>query len=142
MEAKHNGGGHNLPTITDERLSLIQGAFYLTTGIWPLVSIRTFERVTGPKTDKWLVKTAGVLITAIGGALTLAGARRAVNDETRLLAVASAAALTAIDITYVAKKRIAPVYLLDAGVELALICGWVKGAHWHRRDRDVTGSSN
>lgn len=59
-----------LPALrADECLALAQGAFYLATGIWPLVSMRTFERVTGPKTDKWLVKTAGVLITAIGGAL-------------------------------------------------------------------------
>src|SRR5262245_13986109 len=35
--------------------------------------MRTFERVTGPKTDKWLVKTAVVVINALGGALTLSG---------------------------------------------------------------------
>jgi hypothetical protein len=32
------------------------------TGLWPLVSIGTFQQVTGPKTDLWLVKTVGVLI--------------------------------------------------------------------------------
>jgi hypothetical protein len=36
-----------------------QGAFYLSSGVWPLISMRTFERITGPKTDKWLVKTGG-----------------------------------------------------------------------------------
>jgi hypothetical protein len=120
-----NHDGH-LPALRPEEcLSLGQGVFYLATGIWPLLSMRSFEQVTGAKVDKWLVKTAGVLITAIGSALTLAGARRNVSAETRVLAVASAAGLTAIDLVYVAKRRIAPVYLLDAVVELALIGGWI-----------------
>jgi hypothetical protein len=104
---------------------LFQGVFYLATGVWPLVSMRSFEQVTGPKTDKWLVKTAGVVITAVGGALAMAGACRRVSPETEFLAVASAAGLTAIDIVYVAKRRIAPIYLLDAVAELAIIGGWL-----------------
>jgi hypothetical protein len=106
------------------RLLLAQGGYYVATGIWPLVSMRTFELVTGPKTDKWLVKTVGVLVTAIGSTLTLAAAQKNISPEARLLAIGSAASLTAIDIVYVAKRRIAPVYLLDAAAELALIGSW------------------
>jgi len=29
-------------------------------GVWPLVSLRTFEGVTRPKVDSWLVKSVGV----------------------------------------------------------------------------------
>ena len=46
-----------------------QGVYYLVTGIWPLVHMGSFQRVTGPKVDGWLVQTAGVLITAIGATL-------------------------------------------------------------------------
>src|SRR5437764_10320112 len=55
-------------------LSWVQGVYYLLTGVWPLVSIRTFQIVTGVKTDNlptgreadhWLVMAVGVLITAI-----------------------------------------------------------------------------
>jgi hypothetical protein len=55
-------------------LSLGQGVFYLATGLWPLLNIRTFERVTGPKTDKWFVKTAGVGRRDWGGAQASGGA--------------------------------------------------------------------
>ena len=103
------------------RLMLVQGAYYLVTGVWPIVSMRTFERITGPKTDKWLVKTVGILVSAIGATLVLGGLRRSNQLETKVLAVASAGALTAIDVTYVAKRRIAPVYLLDALAEVAFI---------------------
>ena len=100
---------------------IAQGLFYVATGVWPLVSMSTFERVTGPKADKWLVKTVGVLVTSIGAALVLGGLRRSVAPEAKLLATASAIGLTAIDVNYVAKGRIAPVYLLDAVAELGLL---------------------
>ena len=100
---------------------LTQGVYYVATGMWPLVNMRSFERVTGPKVDKWLVKTVGVLVTTIGGALLVAATRRRISPEARVLAAGSAAGLAAIDAYYVAKRRIAPVYLLDAVTELALL---------------------
>ena len=106
-------------------IALVQGIFYVVIGVWPLVSIRSFERVTGPKTDRWLVKTAGVVITDIGAALTLAALRRSVTREIQLLAVSSAFSLAGIDVIYVARKRIAKVYLLDALAELALVAAWM-----------------
>jgi hypothetical protein len=105
-------------------LALAQGVFYLVTGVWPLLSIRSFELVTGPKTDRWLVKTAGVLITVIGAALALAGRRKSVTPELRLLALGSALGLTGIDVVYVARGRISKVYLLDAAAELGLVALW------------------
>jgi hypothetical protein len=105
-------------------LSLAQGLFYFITGVWPLVSIGSFQKVTGPKTDLWLVKTTGVLISVIGVVLLVAGFRRREGPEIPLLAVGSAAGLTGIDVVYVAKKRISPIYLLDALVELGLIGWW------------------
>ncbi|MFH5804425.1 hypothetical protein ACG2DA_10255, partial [Alienimonas sp. DA493] len=57
------------------RLLVGQGLYYVATGVWPLVHIRSFEFVTGPKTDDWLVQTVGALVLAIGGTL-LYGARR------------------------------------------------------------------
>ena len=105
-------------------LSLAQGAYYVITGVWPLVSIRTFQKVTGPKTDLWLVKTVGVVVGVIGGVLAVAGLRRQTAPEIPLLAVGSAAGLAGIDIVYVAKKRISSIYLLDAAAELLLIAGW------------------
>jgi hypothetical protein len=107
-----------------------QGAYYLLTGIWPLINMESFERVTGAKTDKWLVKTVGVLVAAIGGSLMVAArGDHTVSREAQLLAAVSAAGLSLIDITYVAKSRIAPVYLLDALGELTLIAAASKSSN-------------
>ncbi|MGZ8500472.1 MAG: hypothetical protein ACXW5W_18815 [Candidatus Binatia bacterium] len=108
------------------RVIFTQGAYYLITGVWPLLHMDSFERVTGPKTDKWLVKTVGVLVAAIGSSLMVAARGHRVSPEAQLLAAASAAGLSLIDLTYVAKSRIAPVYLLDALSELALLATTAK----------------
>jgi hypothetical protein len=105
-----------------------QGIYYVATGIWSLVSIDTFQSVTGPKTDTWLVKTVGALVLAIGCVLTFSAFKRRIPVETAMLAAGTAAGLAAIDTAYVSKGRIAPVYLLDAAAEvvglLILIRRW------------------
>lgn len=105
-----------------------QGAYFLLTGIWPLFGMRSFERITGPKRDRWLVKTVGGLVAVVGGALILAAWRRpaAVTDERELplVAVGSAATLAAVDVVYVARGRIAPIYLLDALAEAICLAAW------------------
>jgi hypothetical protein len=106
------------------RIAWLQGAFYLASGLWPLIDIDSFQDVTGPKHDLWLVRTVGVLVTVIGGVLVYAARGRRVTSEIALLAAGSALGLAAIDITYVALKTISPVYLEDSVVELGLVALW------------------
>lgn len=121
MQEEQDGGRADLLSL----VALGQGLFYLVTGVWPLVSIRSFEWVTGPKRDRWLVKTVGALIAVIGGATALAGRRKRVTAEIALLASGSAASLAAIDVIYVSRGRIRPIYLLDAISEAGLIVAWL-----------------
>lgn len=113
------------------RLARLQSGYYTISGIWPLLSMRSFEAITGTKTDRWLVKTVGLLLTVVGVALGLASRRREVAPELALVAAGSAGALATIDTVYVARRRIRPVYLLDALVEAALLIGWLRW--WRRR---------
>ena len=107
------------------RLPLAQGVYFLLTGIWPLLSMRTFEMVTGPKVDRWLVKTVGLLVAVIGASL-LADASRP-SRGTRLLGAGGAAALGGIDVVYALKGRISKIYLADAVVEALLVGLWGRG---------------
>jgi hypothetical protein len=108
----------------DVALCAAQGVYFLVTGVWPLLSMSTFEAVSGPKTDDWLVKTVGALVTVIAIVLLTSAARRSIANETRLLAVAAAAALAAVDIVYSSTGVISKIYLIDAAVEFAFIAGW------------------
>jgi len=104
-------------------LLFLQGAYFLATGVWSLVAIGSFQKVTGPKTETWLVKTVGVLVSVIGTVLMSGAVRRQPSVELRTLALGSPAGLAAIDVAYVAKRRIRTVYLLDALAEAALVAG-------------------
>lgn len=107
-----------------ERLAVGQGAFYLATGLWPILHMRSFEAVTGEKIDDWLVKTVGAMIAVVGTVTTVAGVRRRVTPEIALLAAGSAAVLAAVDVIYNTKRVIPPVYLLDAVAEAGLVGAW------------------
>jgi hypothetical protein len=104
-------------------LALGQGLWWAATGVWPLVHLPSFEAITGRKRDRWLVRTVGVLVLAVGGTLALAARARRVTPELRLLALASAAGLGAIDVAWAGPRR-AP-YLADAAFEAALVAGWL-----------------
>jgi hypothetical protein len=105
-------------------LAIGQGAYFAATGVWSLVHMPSFEAVTGPKTDKWLVRTVGVLVTVIGGVLMAAAARRRITAETAALAIGSAVGLGAIDVVYGGTGRISRIYLADAAVEAAVVTAW------------------
>ena len=97
-----------------ESLALAHGLYYVLTGLWPIISMRSFEAVTGPKRDGWLVRMVGLLAVVIGLAV-LRGRER----PDPILAVGAPLAFAAIDGTYVARGRISRVYLADAAAELA-----------------------
>jgi hypothetical protein len=102
-------------------MALGQGAALIGLGAWPIASMSTFERVTGPKHDDWLVRTVGGLCIAIGTGL-VAGSGR--PTSVRPLGVATAATFLATDVIGFRSGRLRPVYLLDAVAEGAIIAGW------------------
>jgi len=105
-------------------LAKMQGAYFAATGLWPLLHMRSFLAVTGPKTDLWLVQTVGALVTCIGGQLLISAQDEGNAENLTALAAGSAAALALIDVLHVARKRISPIYLLDAAAEIGLVYLW------------------
>ena len=99
----------------------LQAGYFALTGIWPFVSISTFQMVTGPKAELWLVRMVGLLALVIGVTLLTAALSARVTPEIILLAIASAAAFAAIDVGYAMIGRIARIYLADAAVEASFI---------------------
>jgi hypothetical protein len=101
-----------------------QSIYYMATGLWPFVDIDSFQKVTGPKVDLWLVKTVGALVTVIGAVLALGWRRGAANPEAPILATGSAAGLAGIGFYYSLRGRISKIYLVDAVAEVAIILIW------------------
>jgi hypothetical protein len=116
-------------------VAYVQAIYYVPSGIWPLVHMRSFEWVTGPKVDRWLVKTVGGLITVVGAVLGLGASSRRVTPEVRVLAVGSAVSLAMIDLVYVRRGRIRRIYTLDAIANLGLAIAMI-AASSQSRDTD------
>ena len=57
-------------------VAFAQGSYFLVTGAWALVHIESFQKVTGPKADLWLVKTVGLLLVGMGAGLIVAALRQ------------------------------------------------------------------
>ena len=106
-------------------LPWFHGLYYLISGVWPLLSITSFQLVTGEKTDLWLVKTVGLLLMISGCVLVVAAYRRRIHLEIVILAVGNAFVLSLIEVMYWAAGTISPIYLLDAVLEGLLIAGWL-----------------
>ncbi len=112
----------------------VLAAYYVVTGLSPLISMKAFEMITGPKTDDWLVHMVGLLAATIGVTLRVGAREEKPSGTMVLLAVLSAASFTAIDVVYALRGVISKVYLLDAALEvpLALALLFV----WYRREGD------
>jgi hypothetical protein len=113
-----------MATITPEGLTntlMLQGVYYALTGIWPVLAIRSFLKITGDKRDLWLVKGFGLLVVMVGATLLVAAGRGHLFIEIRVLAATCAFALALIDIVYVLKGTLLPVYLVDAAAQLLML---------------------
>jgi hypothetical protein len=110
-----------------------QSLYYAATAIWPLVHYDSFERVTGPKSERWLVETVSCLVTAIAASLAIATRRPLVATESLVLATGSAVGLGAIDVLYVARGRLRLVYAADAATQAVFLALIARSARKRRR---------
>ena len=83
-----------------------------------ILHVESFQAVTVPKADLWLVYTGGSLITVIGVSLLAVAQSPTVERTLWTLATSSYLALSLVDIVFVARRIIRPIYLLDSLLEL------------------------
>jgi hypothetical protein len=110
--------------LTPQQVAAAQAVYYAPTSIWALVHRPSFEAVTGPKADYWLVRTVALLLLSISGGLALAARRDEVSTPVAVIATATAASLSGVDVVYVAKRRIRWTYLLDVPPNTVLLAAW------------------
>ena len=111
--------------VDDVVLARAHGLFNAAGGLWPLVHMRSFEAVLGPKTDRWLVQTVAGLMLGNGLAQTFATPSPDGLAAARRLGLATALTLATIDVVYAPAGRISKIYLLDAVLELGWVAAWL-----------------
>ena len=114
-------------------------ACLVATGVWPIVHRRSFEAVTGPKSDYWLVRTVGGLTTATGVTLGITALRGRRPPEAVSLALSTGLVFGLADLR--AARTESWIYLGDLGAQ-RFPPGWVAGRQSDRaRLRTATPSS-
>ena len=106
------------------RVAVAHGVFNLASGLWPLVNMRSFEAVTGPKVDDWLVRMVALLLV-VNGVVQLRSRTPDELVQARRLGIGTAAAAATIDLLY-GGRRISRIYLADAAVELGWVAAWLR----------------
>ncbi|MDG9720451.1 hypothetical protein [Streptomyces sp. DH24] len=109
-------------------LAVAHGAFNIVGGLWPLLHLRSFEWVFGPKTDVWLQMTTGGLLASAGVAQLAAAGDAQGPGHARRIGLGTALTLLAVDLVYVPKGRIRPTYLLDAAMQTGWITAWLRSS--------------
>jgi|SRR5690625_6866 len=65
-----------------DMVAIIQGGYFVVTGLWPIFHMRSFEAISGRKKEKWLVKAMGAMIACVGGAVLRDGLERRADERT------------------------------------------------------------
>jgi hypothetical protein len=94
----------------------LHGSYYLLTGLWPLLHLRSFEAVTGPKADRFVLRAASALFTVIGGFMVVEA--RSDPRATARLGALTAAATATVSLRH--WPAIRAVYVVDAVVQFGL----------------------
>jgi hypothetical protein len=116
-------------------LLIIQGFYTFITALWAIIDIDSFMKVTGPKTDIWLVKTVSIVLAGVG--LTLLShltERDKPVFPAILLGCFTSAGLAFIDFYYTSSNTIPLVYATDGFIEVAFFIGWMIVLARTRRD--------
>jgi hypothetical protein len=108
-----------------------QGVFYVVTGLWPIIHLRSFEKFTGRKQQRegLLAQSMGGLIAAVGVALIAGSLEKRPSAALKWLGMGSALALGVADLVFarrnIIKHQTSKSYLADAAAEGAALAGWI-----------------
>ena len=83
-------------------------------------------KVTGPKTDIWLVKTVSVVLAAIGITLLAHASAKETNKlPTAILGMTTSLGLSIIDFYYSGNDVISMIYAVDGAIEILFFVVWI-----------------
>jgi hypothetical protein len=94
----------------ERKIAGVMAANYVATSAWLLVHVPSFQAVTGPKKERWLVRMVGTLAVANALALAVCARKARLSSESRALAIPRAAAFATVDVVSVVDGPDHPVY--------------------------------
>src|SRR5688572_2332657 len=105
-------------------LCIVQGLYTLLTALWALTHIDSFIRVTGPKTDIWLVKTVAAILLSIATCFLYGPFVKQDHFLVIVVGITSSAALASIDFYYTGNNTINKIYQADGYLQVLFFLLW------------------
>lgn len=107
-------------------IPLVQGIYLMITALWPLLDINSFMRMTGRKTDIWLVKSVSVLLLSLVIILWKAALKPQPIPLSNAAAVmVGTGGLAAVEFSYYFNGTISRIYMIDAIIEMFFLLWWI-----------------
>lgn len=100
------------------------GAYYLFAGAWPLVHMDSFEAVTGPKPDEFLVRTVG-LILLMTGTILLSQRRAPWERSAVFAAMGTALILGCVAVVSASGGWVWKVFFAEGAMHLLFATAWI-----------------
>ncbi len=109
-------------------LAKLHGTYCVVGGLWPLLHMASFEAVTGPKEDDWLVRSVAGILFVVGAVLLREGFRGRVSTGVRTMAGGVAAVLGIVAVVSSLAGFISWLYFIDGLFHLAFSVAWALGS--------------
>ena len=111
---------------TRVKLAFAQGTYVLVGALWPLLSMASFEEVTGNKRDEWLVRSVAGILLVLGSLLVHdAFFHRHIARTLRIMASGISLVLGVVALFSSLSGRVSWLYLPDGVIHIAFAVGWI-----------------
>lgn len=111
----------------------LQAVYYLVTGLWPLIHLKSFFEVTGPKTDVWLVQMVGVLIFSYSILFFYMAFTRRLLQVHAVVGSLIAFGIGCIELYHYLQGTLRGIYYVDFIIEVCFFMYWIFYLIYHHR---------
>ncbi|GAB0157916.1 hypothetical protein CHRYSEOSP005_32100 [Chryseobacterium sp. Alg-005] len=118
-------------------IPLVQGIYFFITGVWPLIHLKSFMEVTGPKTDIWLVQTVAVLILSHSMLFFYIAFKKRILPVYALMGMITTSGLAIIELYYYFQGTLKWVYFIDSVIEILFFIYWLWYLLYDRRKKSI-----
>ena len=102
----------------------LHAAYLLIGGAWPLVHMPSFEAVTGPKDEHWLVRSVAGILIVISITLFAQLGKGRIEYAAITTAMGASFVLAMVGIITAIAAVISPIYLVDGAVHFFFFACW------------------
>lgn len=106
-------------------IPLLHGIYLMITALWALLFLNSFVKITGIKTDIWLVKTIAILLLPYSLLFMWKSTHTPKLPVVNVVAVMLCMGLTTINAYYYAEGVLGTFYMIDAWIEIFLSVWWL-----------------